>query len=49
MVEKQKGHVINMGSVAGIHAYSNGAVYCATKAAVKFISDGLRMDIVIPL
>lgn len=46
MIENQKGHVINMGSVAGIHAYPGGAIYCATKAAVKFISDGLRMDIV---
>lgn len=35
-----------MGSVAGIHAYPGGTIYCATKAAVKFISDGLRMDIV---
>ncbi len=40
------GHVINIGSTAGIHSYPGGAVYCATKAAVKFISDGLRMDVV---
>jgi len=40
------GHVINIGSTAGILAYPGGAVYCATKAAVKFISDGLRMDVV---
>ncbi|WML34629.1 SDR family NAD(P)-dependent oxidoreductase [Clostridium sp. OS1-26] len=46
MIENQRGHVINMGSVAGIHAYPGGTIYCATKAAVKFISDGLRMDIV---
>lgn len=46
MVENQRGHVINIGSVAGIQAYPNGAVYCASKAAVKFISDGLRMDVV---
>jgi len=46
MVTNQKGHVINIGSLAGIHAYPGGAVYCATKAAVKFISDGLRMDVV---
>lgn len=43
---KLNGHVINIGSTAGIHAYPGGAVYCATKAAVKFISDGLRMDVV---
>lgn len=46
MVENRRGHVINIGSTAGILAYPNGAVYCATKAAVKFISDGLRMDVV---
>jgi NADP-dependent 3-hydroxy acid dehydrogenase YdfG len=46
MVENQKGQVINIGSLAGIHAYQGGGVYCATKAAVKFISDGLRMDVV---
>lgn len=40
------GHIINIGSIAGIHAYPGGAVYCATKAAVRFISDGLRMDVV---
>lgn len=45
MIER-KGHVINIGSTAGIIAYPNGTVYCATKAAVKFISDGLRMDLV---
>lgn len=43
---KLNGHVVNIGSVAGIHAYPGGAVYCAAKAAVHFISDGLRMDIV---
>lgn len=43
---KLNGHVINIGSTAGIHAYPGGAVYCATKSAVKFISDGLRMDVV---
>ncbi len=46
MIESNKGQVINMGSVAGIHAYPGGTIYCATKAAVKFISDGLRMDVV---
>ncbi len=47
MIENQtNGQVINIGSTAGIHAYAGGGVYCATKAAVKFISDGLRMDVV---
>lgn len=45
MVERRKGHVINIGSVAGDAAYAGGAVYCATKAAVKIISDGLRIDL----
>lgn len=40
------GHVVNIGSIAGIHAYPGGAVYCACKAAVQFISDGLRMDVI---
>ena len=40
------GHVVNIGSIAGIAAYPNGAVYCATKAAVHCLSDGLRMDLV---
>lgn len=38
------GVVINMGSVAGNEAYAGGAVYCATKAAIRYISDGLRID-----
>ena len=45
MVERRKGHVINIGSVAGDAAYAGGAVYCATKAAVKVLSDGLRIDL----
>jgi hypothetical protein len=45
MVERGSGHVINLGSIAGHIAYANGAVYCATKAAERFISDGLRIDL----
>lgn len=45
MVERNSGHVINVGSVAGDAAYAGGNVYCATKAAVKAISDGLRIDV----
>lgn len=45
MVERNSGHVINIGSVAGDAAYANGNVYCATKAAVKTLSDGLRLDV----
>ncbi|MBQ8047948.1 MAG: SDR family NAD(P)-dependent oxidoreductase [Prevotella sp.] len=45
MVKRGIGHVINIGSVAGDAAYANGNVYCATKAAVKALSDGLRIDL----
>lgn len=45
MIERGKGHIINIGSVAGDAAYANGNVYCATKAAVKTITDGLRIDV----
>ena len=44
MVERNKGHVINIGS-AGDAAYAGGNVYCATKSAVKTITDGLRIDV----
>jgi len=45
MVERNRGHIINIGSVAGDAAYAGGNVYCATKAAVKAITDGLRIDV----
>ncbi|MCR5435158.1 MAG: SDR family NAD(P)-dependent oxidoreductase [Bacteroidaceae bacterium] len=45
MVERGRGHIINIGSVAGDAAYAGGGVYCATKAAVKTLSDGLRIDL----
>lgn len=45
MVKRNEGHVINVGSVAGDAAYARGNVYCATKAAVKAITDGLRIDV----
>ena len=45
MVKRDSGHVINIGSVAGDAAYAGGNVYCATKAAVKTITDGLRIDL----
>jgi 3-hydroxy acid dehydrogenase / malonic semialdehyde reductase len=45
MVQRQRGHVINMGSVAGHYAYANGAVYCASKAAVRSITEALKQDL----
>lgn len=45
MVERGRGHIVNIGSVAGDAAYANGNVYCGTKAAVKSITDGLRIDV----
>jgi len=40
------GHIINIGSIAGLGAYPGGAVYCATKAAVRILTDGMRIDLV---
>lgn len=45
MVRRNSGHIINIGSVAGDAAYAGGNVYCATKSAVKAITDGLRIDV----
>lgn len=45
MVKRDSGHVINIGSVTGDAAYAGGNVYCGTKAAVKTITDGLRIDL----
>lgn len=45
MVERGRGHVVNLGSTAQEIAYPGGAVYCGTKAAVKLINDGLREDL----
>ncbi|AGZ23199.1 short-chain alcohol dehydrogenase [Streptococcus suis T15] len=44
MVENNEGHIINIGSTAGIYAYAGVAVYAATKSAVKVLSDGIRID-----
>lgn len=45
MVTRGRGHVINIGSIAGRAAYPGGNVYCASKAAVKLISEGLKQDL----
>jgi 3-hydroxy acid dehydrogenase / malonic semialdehyde reductase len=45
MVARGHGHVISLGSTAAYTTYANGAVYCATKAAEKAISEGLKIDL----
>jgi 3-hydroxy acid dehydrogenase / malonic semialdehyde reductase len=45
MVERGRGHIINLGSIAGHETYPKGNVYCATKAAVRVISEGLKQDL----
>lgn len=45
MVPRNQGHIINIGSTAGQMAYLNGMAYCASKAAVKTLSDGMRLDL----
>jgi len=45
MISRGSGHIINLGSTAGHQTYPNGNVYCATKAAVRVISEGLKQDL----
>ncbi|MEO6454738.1 MAG: SDR family NAD(P)-dependent oxidoreductase [Ginsengibacter sp.] len=45
MIKRNKGHIINIGSVAGIEVYEKGNVYCATKFAVDAISKSMRIDL----
>jgi 3-hydroxy acid dehydrogenase/malonic semialdehyde reductase len=45
MVARGRGHIVNLGSTAGRMTYPNGAVYCATKAAERSITEGLREDL----
>jgi 3-hydroxy acid dehydrogenase / malonic semialdehyde reductase len=46
MVARGRGHVISLGSTAAYITYANGAVYCATKAAERSISEGLKIDLI---
>ena len=46
MADRNKGHIVNIGSTAGTEVYPNGTVYCATKHAVHAISKGIRADLV---
>lgn len=45
MIAHKKGHIINIGSIAGKEVYPNGAVYCATKHAVDALNKGMRIDL----
>jgi 3-hydroxy acid dehydrogenase / malonic semialdehyde reductase len=46
MIERGRGHIINIGSLAGYEVYPAGNVYCATKFAVRALSKGLKFDLV---
>lgn len=45
MIQRGKGHIINIGSIAGKEVYANGNVYCATKHAVDALNKGMRIDL----
>ena len=45
MLEKGAGHIVNISSIAGKQTYVNGAVYCASKAAVEVLSEGMRLEL----
>lgn len=45
MVQRGRGHIVNIGSIAGRQTYPNGNVYCGSKAAVRAISEGLKLDL----
>jgi NADP-dependent 3-hydroxy acid dehydrogenase YdfG len=45
MIERQSGHILNISSIAGKQVYPNGNVYCASKAAVEALSQGMRQDL----
>jgi len=45
MIPRKKGHIINIGSIAGKEVYANGNVYCATKHAVDALTKGMRIDL----
>ena len=46
MQQQHKGHIVNIGSIAGKEVYANGNVYCASKHAVDAISKAMRIDLI---
>ena len=46
MIARKKGHIINVGSIAGKEVYINGNVYCATKFAVDALNKAMRIELV---
>jgi NADP-dependent 3-hydroxy acid dehydrogenase YdfG len=45
MIQRTSGHIVNLSSIAGKQVYPNGNVYCASKAAVEALSQGMRQDL----
>ncbi len=45
MLKRNQGHIVNIGSISGHGVYAGGVVYCATKHAVRAITDGIKMDV----
>jgi NADP-dependent 3-hydroxy acid dehydrogenase YdfG len=45
MIANKKGHIINVGSIAGTEVYPGGNIYCASKHAVNAISKAMRIDL----
>src|SRR5438105_6246754 len=45
MIRRNSGHVVNLGSVAGLGVYEGGSVYCATKWSVKAITEAMRLEL----
>ena len=46
MIDRNKGHIINISSIAGKQSYSKGMVYCASKSSVEALSKGMRLELV---
>lgn len=45
MIANNSGHIINLSSIAGKQTYPNAAIYCASKAAIEALSQGMRFDL----